>query len=357
MIVVGMSGGVDSSVAALLLHEAGHPCVGVSLQLWDVRRTGTPSGCCSPDDLFDARLVADDLGIPYYVLDEEADFEEAVVEPFVREYLAGRTPSPCVHCNDRVKFRKLFDTALAAGATAVATGHYARVEDDGGRMVLRRGRDRSKDQSYFLWGLGQNDLRRVVLPLGDLTKEEVRAHAERAGLGVAGKEESQDICFVGRGDYAAFVEDYADERGLEAAAGGEIVRAGSGEVLARHDGLHRFTVGQRKGLGTGGGHGRLYVVRVEPGRGRVVVGDEDDLGVEAVELAGCNWVSVAPPGRPIEAEVQVRYRHPGSRATIEPLDEDRARVRFAEPVRAPAPGQAAVFYDERGRVLGGGWIQ
>lgn len=352
-VVVAMSGGVDSSVAALLLHEEGHRCVGVSLQLWDERRSGSPSGCCSPDDLFDARQVADLLGIPYYVVNHEEGFEEEVVRPFVREYAAGRTPSPCVLCNNRFKFGRLWDLVRAAGSSAVATGHYCRIGRDGGRWVLLRARDRSKDQSYFLFGLGQDDLRRVLFPLGDLTKEEVRDHARRAAFPVADKEDSQDVCFVGRGAYASFVESYAAEEGLELAAG-EIVDR-EGRVLGRHAGVHRFTPGQRRGIGVAGGRGPLYVLDIEADRGRVVVGEEASLGAGAVECAGVNWVGVGPPAGPLDAEVHVRHRHPGSPARIEPREGGRVRVEFEAPERAPAPGQAAVFYDGD-LLLGGGWI-
>jgi len=352
-VVVAMSGGVDSSVAALLLKEQGHECVGVSMQLWDVRRSGGASGCCSPDDLFDARLVADALGIPYYVTNHEEGFEDEVVRPFVREYMAGRTPSPCILCNNRFKWGRLWDLVHAAGASAVATGHYARLERDGDRVVMRRGRDRGKDQSYFLFGLRQDDLARTLFPVGDLTKEEVRAHARRAGLPIAEKDESQDVCFVGDGSYADFVERYVTDEGLETRPG-QIVD-GKGKVLGCHGGVHRYTRGQRRGLGIGGSPEPLYVVEIDPETSRVTVGEEADLDTRAIECSGVNWVSIGEPAGPVEADVMIRYRHPGSPAEVEPLGGDRVRVTFAEPEKAPAPGQAAVFYD--GDVLlGGGWI-
>ena len=360
-----MSGGVDSSAAAALLREAGHELVGFTMQLWNQRRglsvgedgEPLPSRCCSLDDVYDARRVAEDLGFPFYVLNLERDFEREVVEPFVRSYLEGETPIPCVACNSRLKFASLDRMALSVGCEKVATGHYARVRFDeaAGRHRLLRGLDPRKDQSYFLWELTQEQLSRSLFPLGEMTKGEVRELARRHGLYVAEKRESQEICFVPDGDYAGFIDRYLEAEGREAErpAGGEIVDAG-GHVLGSHEGVHRYTVGQRRGLGVSRPL-PLYVVRVEPEAGRVVVGHEDELLASEFEAAGVNWLAFDEPSEPVRADVRVRYRHRESPAAITPLGRGRARVRFDEPQRAVTPGQAAVFY--RGaEVVGGGWI-
>jgi len=362
-IAVAMSGGVDSSTAAALLREAGHEIIGFTMQLWDQRRNlvldengePLPSRCCSLDDVYDARRVAQQLGFPFYVLNLERDFERAVVQPFVQSYLSGETPIPCVACNSRLKFASLDRLAHSLGCERVATGHYARIvrDDETGRYKLLRGRDRHKDQSYFLWELTQQQLARAIFPLGDLTKEEVRAAARRFGLTVAEKAESQEICFVPDGDYAGFIDRYLEAEGGERPPVGEIIST-SGEVLGTHKGIHNYTVGQRRGLGIA--HGRpLYVVAIDAERNRVIVGESEDLLSREFSAAGVNWVACDEPTVPVRAEVRVRYRHEAAPATIEVTGEGRARVRFDEPQRAITPGQATVFY--RGdEVLGGGWI-
>jgi tRNA-specific 2-thiouridylase len=316
-----------------------------------------PSRCCSLDDVYDARRVAEELGFPFYVLNLERDFEREVVEPFVKSYLGGETPIPCVACNSRLKFASLDRTALSVGCEKVATGHYARARYDAGarRHRLLRGLDARKDQSYFLWELTQEQLSRTLFPLGEMTKEEAREAARRAGLYVAEKRESQEICFVPDGDYAGFIERYLEAEGREdeRPARGEIVDAG-GRVLAEHEGVHRYTVGQRRGLGVSRPL-PLYVVRVEPESNRVVVGHDEELLSSEFTAAGVNWVAFDEPSEPARADVRVRYRHKEAPATVTPLGEGRVRVRFDEPQRAVTPGQATVFY--RGEeVLGGGWI-
>ncbi len=360
-----MSGGVDSSAAAALLKAGGHELVGFTMQLWNQRRglsvgedgEPLPSRCCSLDDVYDARRVAEALGFPFYVLNLERDFERDVVAPFVESYLGGETPIPCVACNSRLKFAALDRTALSVGCEKVATGHYARVEFDeaAGRYRLLRGRDARKDQSYFLWELTQEQLSRSLFPLGEMSKEEAREAARRHGLYVAEKRESQEICFVPDGDYAGFIDRYleAEGREVERPARGEIVDT-EGRVVGEHEGVHRFTVGQRRGIGVSRPL-PLYVVRVEPESSRVVVGHDEELLSSEFTAAGVNWVAFDEPGEPVRADVRVRYRHAEAPATITPLGRGRARVRFDDPQRAVTPGQATVFY--RGaEVVGGGWI-
>jgi tRNA-specific 2-thiouridylase len=346
-VVVAMSGGVDSSVAAALLVEAGCEAIGVTLHL-----AGDSSRCCSLADADDARRVAERLGIPFYVANETERFRREVTEAFADAYLAGRTPLPCVTCNSRFKFHHLLARARVFGASAVATGHYARVARDPatGRLELRRAADATKDQSYFLYELGPEQLAAARFPLGELTKAAVRAHARRLGLATAEKPESQEICFVPDGDYAAVVERLRPER---LPGEGEIVDE-QGRVLGRHGGIHRFTVGQRRGLGLASDR-RLYVTRLDPARNRVVVGDADALGARGARLARASWVAGAPPRGPIRADVRVRYRHAGAPATVEALPDGGARVAFDAPVAAVAPGQSAVFY-AGDAVLGGGPI-
>jgi tRNA-specific 2-thiouridylase len=346
-VLVAMSGGVDSSLAAALALEAGFDVVGVTLHL-----AGDASRCCSLADAEDARRVAERLGIRFYVANHGEDFRREVIEPFADAYLAGRTPVPCVACNKRFKFDRLLERARVLGATRLVTGHYARVDDDPetGLRRLRRARDAAKDQSYFLFDLSQAQLARAWLPLGELTKDEVRARARALGLATADKPESQEICFVPDGDYARVVESLRPEAG---ARPGDFVD-GAGRVLGRHRGVHRYTVGQRRGLGLSAGR-RLYVTAIDAESGRVRVGDADGLLAGGALLEGVAWVAGDAPEAPVRAEVRVRYRHAGAKATLEPLPGGAARVRFDEPVAAVAPGQAAVFYagDD---VLGGGWI-
>ena len=351
-VVVAMSGGVDSSVAAALLVESGSEVVGVTMHL-----AGDSSRCCSLDDAEDARAVADALGIRFYVANYTHAFQKEVIEKFADSYLAGRTPIPCVACNKRFKFDHLMERARVLGGEAVATGHYAQIrqEADGGSWTLHRPLDRQKDQTYFLFQLDQEQLSRTLFPLGGLEKEEVREHARRLGLVTADKAESQEICFVPDGDYASVVErirPQARERG------GEIVDQ-SGRVLGEHSGIHRFTIGQRHGLGVHVGR-PIYVTHIDPVRRRVTVGDAEDLEIESIQVEGVHWISGCPPKAPIRSRVQVRYRHAGALAEITQIGPAEVRVKFLEPVRAPAPGQAAVFYAPDGliseQVLGGGWI-
>jgi tRNA-specific 2-thiouridylase len=345
-VVVGLSGGVDSSLAAALLVEQGFDVVGVTLHL-----AGSASRCCSLDDADDARRVAERLGIRFFVANYRDEFRREVMEPFADAYLAGRTPIPCVACNQRFKFGRLLARARALGADTIATGHYARVARDPatGELQLLRGRDPGKDQSYFLFDLSQEQLARIRFPLGELTKAEVRARARALGLPTADKAESQEICFVPDGDYAKVVESL---RPGAAPGPGEIVD-GEGRVLGRHGGVHRYTVGQRRSLGLGGPD-RLYVRALDAARNRVEVAPEAGLAVGGARLEGVRWTGAAP-NAPVRALVRIRYRHAGAHASVEPAGDGTARVAFEAPVSALAPGQAAVFYDGE-RVLGGGWI-
>jgi tRNA-specific 2-thiouridylase len=364
-LAVAMSGGVDSSAAAAILKEQGHDLVGFTMQLWNQRRgisvdengDPLPSRCCSLDDVYDARRVAEELGFPFYVLNLEREFERDVVQPFVTSYLDGETPIPCVSCNSRLKFASLDKLAASLGCDKVATGHYARVVFDqtADRYRLFRGRNLDKDQSYFLWELTQEQLSRALFPLGEMSKPEVREVAREHALAVAEKSESQEICFVPDGDYAGFIDRYlaAEGQAERLPGAGEIVDA-NGTVVGRHAGVHRYTVGQRRGLGIANPL-PLYVTSIDANRNRVVVGQPADLLSSEFTAAGVNWVAFAPPAEPVPAEVRVRYRHTPAAATITPLANNRVRVSFAEPQRAITPGQATVFY--RGdEVIGGGWI-
>ncbi|HVP29944.1 MAG TPA: tRNA 2-thiouridine(34) synthase MnmA [Myxococcota bacterium] len=347
-VVVAMSGGVDSSVAAALLVEQGLEVIGVTMHL-----AGGASRCCSLDDADDARRVADRLGIRFYVANYTDAFRAEVIEPFADAYLAGRTPIPCVACNRRFKFRHLLERARALGAEAVATGHYARnVRDpETCRWRLLRGRDATKDQSYFLFDLDQEQLARVRFPLGELTKEEVRARARALGLATADKPESQEICFVPDGDYAAVVERL---RPGALPGEGEIVD-GAGRVVGRHRGIHRFTVGQRRGLGVALGR-RTFVTGLDAAANRVHVGTQEELHAARAVLEGATWIDGAPPAPPVRGLLRIRHRHEGASATLLPRPDGDVDVRFDAPVRAVSPGQAAVLYvgDE---VVGGGWIR
>ncbi len=349
-IVVAMSGGVDSSVAAALLAESGYETIGVTMRLSE-----GGSRCCSLEDADDARRVAERLGIRFFVANYAEAFGREVVEEFADSYLAGRTPIPCITCNKSFKFDHLLERAKAFGAERVATGHYARVTHDEttGAARLLRSVYREKDQSYFLFPLDQVQLRRSSFPIGEMSKQEVRARARSLGLGTADKPESQEICFVPDGDYVKVVEKV---RPAASQLRGEIVDR-SGAVLGTHRGIHRFTVGQRHGLGISSNR-RLYVLRLDAGKQKVVVGDVADLDCAAARVKNVNWISGSPPEGPIRVRVQVRHRHAAQPAKVEAVGGGETLVRFDEPVRAVAPGQAAVFYDSDHdeEVIGGGWI-
>ncbi len=364
IIAVAMSGGVDSSTVAALLLAEGRRLIGFTMQVWDPRRlpelaAGTrASRVRSGDNIEQARQVARRLGIAHHVVKLQDSFERLVVGPFITEYLKGRTPIPCAVCNRVIKFGELFRLASEAGAERIATGHYARIRRDPatGRYQLLRGVDPAKDQSYFLFGMSQQQLARVLFPLGSYTKEQVREKARELGLPVAGKGESQEICFIPNGDYVAFIDAYFREQGrAKPDRRGQIVNR-EGKVLGEHAGVHRFTVGQRRGLGIATGE-PLYVIATEPATQRVVVGRGEDLLGNRLQAAGVNWVSVAAPSKPLRARVRIRNQHQPAPATLYPGSEaSRVEVRFDEPQRAITPGQAAVFYDGD-VVLGGGWIE
>ena len=372
-IAVAMSGGVDSSAVAALLHAQGHPLVGLTLQLWNQRRLAAnyasqglpetvPQGrCCSIDDVYDARRVAEHLNIPYYLVNAQDRFEDEVVRPFVAEYLAGRTPIPCTLCNNHLKFDQLLLTARQIGAECIATGHYARNHYDQarGRWILSRPADRSKDQTYFLFGLTQAQLSRTLFPLGGMQKPAVRDMAADHGLALAQKPDSQEICFIPGGSYSHFLKAYLAEQGRELPdSSGELVSP-TGEVMGQHEGIHSFTVGQRKGLGISSPD-PLYVLKIHPDSHRVEVGSDDQLLSTHLTANRLNWVSIAAPTEPIRVSIKIRHRHEPAPATLRLIPspdgaDDRIEAIFDEPQRAITPGQSAVFY-QGDEVAGGGWI-
>jgi tRNA-specific 2-thiouridylase len=363
LIAVAMSGGVDSSTVAALMHRDGRDIVGMTMQLWNQRRLpelvpdGPTGRCCSLDDVYDARYVAEKLAIPYYVVNFEKRFEQQVVKPFIDEYLNGRTPIPCTLCNNHIKFDQFLEMAAGVHADYVATGHYAQIDQDPstGRFRMKRAVDSAKDQTYFLFGLTQQQLSRTLFPLGAMTKPQVRELARELGVPIFSKPDSQEICFVPNGDYGAFIDAYFREQGIQPqTTTGEIVDT-EGKVLGEHGGVHRFTVGQRKGLGIAARE-PLYVIATEPMSQRVIVGGNNELLRTTMRVKEVNWISVAPIGAPVRATVRIRNKHLPAPATVSPTsDPSRVEVRFDEPQRAITPGQGAVIYDGE-IVLGGGWI-
>ncbi len=364
LIAVAMSGGVDSSAVAAMLHDEGRAVVGMTMQLWNQRRIpelipegGASGRCCSLDDVYDARAVAAAIGIPFYVVNFEEQFERDVVRPFVADYIAGKTPIPCTLCNNSVKFEPFLEMARQVGAEVVATGHYARIErdPDSGRYLLLRGVDHSRDQSYFLWGLTQEQLSHSLFPLGGLQKSEVREIARRLRVPVADKGESREICFVPNGDYGRFVERYIEENGLDAGdLRGEVVDT-AGRALAEHQGVHRFTVGQRKGLGVAVGS-PLYVTEILPAERKVVVGPREALARKVFRAERPNWIAFESLDEPVRVEAKIRHQFRPASAVVRPGSEPGVfEVEMDEPQLAVSPGQAAVFY-QGDLVVGGGWI-
>ncbi len=352
-VVVAMSGGVDSSVAAALLQEQGCEVIGMTMQIWDYANFTAKQGdtfgtCCSLDDVHDARRVADGLGIPFYVVNFEEEFEKSVIDKFCDDYFSGRTPNPCVLCNQILKFETLLRRARELEADYLVTGHYARIRHDGEHYHLCKGEDHSKDQSYFLFTLTQEQMQFVRFPLADITKDEVRQHAARLGLRVAEKPESQDICFVPDGDYVRFLE---EQRGA-GTMNGDIVHV-NGTVLGTHAGIYRYTIGQRRGLGLSWPE-PLYVVALDAPNRRVIVGEKSHLSVTICRVGDLTW-SIPVPQEPFRTACRIRYRHQEVPATITPCADGSVDVCFDTPQQGVTPGQAAVFYDGD-CVLGGGWI-
>jgi len=348
-----MSGGVDSSAAAALLLEQGYDVVGITLKLWPQDCVSRAEDkCCGPQAVMDARSVSHKLGIPYYLVDEAEDFQKQVINYFAEEYKAGRTPNPCVMCNEKLKFGTLINRARQLGAEYVATGHFARIEKqpETGRYLLKRGKDSKKDQSYFLFSLRQEQLARSIFPLGELTKNDTREIARESHLKTADKEESMEICFVPDKDYGKFLQ----QAKLVQKHEGEVVDL-HGRVLGRHDGIEFYTIGQRKGLGISSPK-PLYVVELDAASNRVIVGDESQLDRDEFRVERCNWIAFEQPPESFDATVKIRYNHPGARATVRPQADGSAKIKLKDPQRAITPGQACVFYGDD-LVIGGGWIR
>ena len=353
-VIVAMSGGVDSSIAALLLHRQGYDVVGVTMRLWSVERDDVPASqkrCCSVEDVEDARRVCHEIGVPHYFLNFEKEFQRHVIDYFVQEYDRGRTPHPCLACNDKIKFDFLLRRATFLEADYIATGHYGRISTDAdGQRVLHKGFDGSKDQSYVLFTLGQHELRRLLLPVGEYRKDTIRELAEEAGLTVANKPDSQEICFIPDDNYRKFVSDRVRPRP------GNLVSL-QGDVLGTHPGIQFFTSGQRRGLGLQGSTSRpMYVTRINADSNEVVLGSREDLLSSTLWASRVNYVSGIVPDGPVRVEAKIRYKAETSLATVVPLSADSAQVEFDEPQRAVTPGQAVVFYDGD-RILGGGYIE
>jgi tRNA-specific 2-thiouridylase len=349
-VLLGMSGGVDSSVAGYLLREQGYEVIGVTMKVWPQDCISRAEDkCCGPQAVADARGVAQALGFPHYVVDEADQFEKLVIDYFTSEYQAGRTPNPCVMCNEKLKFGNLWEKAEALGGDWIATGHYAIIEHHRDHAVLRKGIDPRKDQSYFLFSLRQEQLRRALTPLGGMSKPEIREIARTLGLKVADKADSQEICFVPGQDYKVFLRSHLGAEALH--RGGIYDRDGT--FIAAHEGIEMFTIGQRRGL-PGGSTQPRYVIDIDAATNRVIVGSAEDLLVEEFDVERVNWIDAKPP-RDHRYTVKIRYNHAGTPATITPRDDHRCRVQLCEPQRAITPGQAAVFY-ESDLVLGGGWI-
>src|SRR5437870_2410979 len=352
-VLLGMSGGVDSSVAGYLLREQGYEVIGVTMKVWPQDCIARAEDkCCGPQAVADARAVAHSLGIPHYVVDEADQFERTVIDYFTSEYQAGRTPNPCVMCNEKLKFGNLWGKAEALGCDYIATGHYAIIEHHRDRVLLRKGVDPRKDQSYFLFSLRQPQLRHALTPLGTMRKPEIRKIARSLGLKVADKIDSQEICFVPGNDYKAFLRSHVGESQFHC---GEIYDV-AGNFLGEHLGIEFFTIGQRKGL-PGGSSRPRYVVDLDPATNRVIVGDADDLSCDEFEIDRVNWIvrQDMHDSDSFQATVKIRYNHPGTSARVTQVENNRARIHLNEPQRAVTPGQAAVIYD-RDIVLGGGWI-
>ena len=348
-VVVGMSGGVDSSVAAALLQDEGYEVIGVSMNFLSCNNPAERS-CCSTRDREDARSVCEQLSIEHRVVDLRLQFKEKVILPFVESYLKGLTPSPCILCNEEIKFRALLDVAKEVGAGYISTGHYAKVTHENGSASLLKADDRVKDQSYFLFRIKQEELSKTIFPLGSLSKSEVRKIAAEKNLRTHEKVESQEVCFVTNDDYASFVEDHPSSKVL---GPGNFVDL-SGNVVGKHKGIHYYTIGQRRGLGFGIGK-RQYVISIDPLKNEVVLGSDDDLLCSEMNVGNVNWIENESDGNQM-VTVKIRSTHEGEMAELVKIDEEKFLVKFEKPVRAVAPGQAAVFYDGN-HVLGGGWIE